>query len=301
MKKLLFFTLMTAATITTKSQIVNNSFENLNPNGTIKNWGDLFIWSGSLDTNGVWQADSVIFDNELYFSTNDANTGLRALEMRNAFNFTTSQKISGSARLSQNDTAYAVFTQVINIPQRPSHFSFFHKFFPVANDTAYAQMTVLDTNGNDIGSVDIDISAPSSVYSQISKPVIYTSNAPGAYIMVGFKTAKPYTTASFGTRLLIDDVNILFTGLFENENPDKDVLTCFPNPAPGIIHLLIDEQRRGQKGVVEVSDFNGKIVRVIPLTGDERLLHLETADLADGPYSISLKTAAGIYRTTFIK
>lgn len=300
MNKKALFALLVAITSIANAQILNSSFENLNSSGTIKNWGNFFIWSVTLDTNGVGVADSIVFDNKLYFSTNDAHTGSKALEMRNAFNYTSNQSIAGSARLTPNDTDYAAFTQMIDIQQQPSHLSFFYKFFPAGADTAYAYMNVFDSLGNDIGFAEAEINIATSIYKWISKPIVYTSQESAAFISIGFRTAKPGSAANFGTRFLVDDVNLLITSIGKQNN-DKVYLSCFPNPARDFINITLDISLQKQHGIIEILDMTGKIVKKVNCKAGENIIRVETTDLQSGTYAINYITANKRYRSTFIK
>lgn len=300
MKKTAILTLCMVIALIGRSQVLNSGFENLNPNGTIKNWGDIFLWAVSLDSNGVATPDSVIFDYKLYFSTNDAHTGAKALEMRNAFNYTSNQKIAGSARVSKNDTDYAAFVEMIDAQQRPSHFNFYYKFYPAGMDTAQGYMSVFDSLGNEIGSAELNITVATSIYQLASQPILYTSQDPAAFITMGFRTAKPGTAANFGTRFLVDDINLLITALDE-KNFENSKLVCFPNPSGEFIDISLDAALHAREGKIEIADANGKIVGKRNFSGGEKLIRFQTSDLPNGVYAIHFYTKEKSYCSTFIK
>jgi len=95
--KLLLLITFAFSTFKVQAQIIpNNSFEILNPDNTLSNWGNVYITSVWLDSLGNSFTDSVVIDNQYYAPTSDAHSGSTALELRNAWNFTTGTGIAGA-------------------------------------------------------------------------------------------------------------------------------------------------------------------------------------------------------------
>jgi hypothetical protein len=57
------------------AQIPNPSFEEINANGSLRNWGNIYLQSVWFDTTGEMQGDSIIYDNAYYSATSDAHNG----------------------------------------------------------------------------------------------------------------------------------------------------------------------------------------------------------------------------------
>ena len=291
MKKLI---LLAAALCTgqLRSQILNSGFESLNADGTIKNWSGTFLT--------ITLGDSLVFDNQLYFSTNEAYSGSRALEMRNAYNYSTSQQIPGIAKLSFNDSIYGSFGPMVSLTQTPLHFNFFYKFFPAGPDTALASIHIWDNTGNEIGSGRIEISSATAVYSLASTPIVYSAPGPAAFVSVQFQTAKPGSPASFGTRFLVDDVNSIATG-FPQPTASGGTLRCFPNPVQDQLYLELDRSLAPQPGSVSITDALGRIVYAQTISGSGSLLHLSLPVMDHGHYLLSLTLGDNTYTQHLIK
>lgn len=299
MKKLSLSFLSVACSFLLHGQIPNYSFENLSSSGAIKNWGALITIPVVLDSNHA-PTDTLVVDNQFYFSSPDAHWGNRALEMRNAYYKVSGQKFAGCAALSANDTDYISFSVPVSPGNKPLVFSFYYKFFSVNNDTAYAFMNVTDSTGNTIGQAEIFLSGTVSSYSLASMPVIYTGTGKNVFLSIGFSTSKPYSGISYGTRLLVDDVN--FTGSVTGtsaQTPISGTLHCFPNPTGSLLTI--------QRSIVNyplrlyLSDISGRQFPepAYTLSGDHILI--QTEDLPPGLYVIQLREEASVHTLKFIK
>src|SRR5436190_1945330 len=75
--------------------VPNYGFEHLNYDGTSSNWGNMFLFPMWIDTNGSSYVDSIAFDNNWFYRpTNDAFLGNTAIELSNAWDYTTNQGIA---------------------------------------------------------------------------------------------------------------------------------------------------------------------------------------------------------------
>lgn len=285
------------------AQVPNSGFENLNTDGSIKNWGAPFFTIIEIDSTGVAHPDSIVYDNQLYFSTSDAHAGLKALEMRNAYYYTSGQKITGSARVSENDSDYAAFSSLISLTQQPVNFTFYYKFLPAGNDTAVAMLYLYDSNSNPVGEAIIEITSASSTYTLASKPVTYyTSNNPLPFFAtVEFTTAKYGSTSTFGTRFLVDDVNLaqLATGIWTHDLKNNGI-RCFPNPAEKQLTIQLDETITTDQNIkVQITDVSGKLIQRTTLTGNTTII--DTKELDKGLYAVTIITPSKTYHSKFFK
>lgn len=293
---------MALSSLLLKSQVPNSSFEDLTTDGKIKHWGKAFFNVVIIDSAGIAHGDSVVFDQGLYFPTSDAHSGQKALEMRNAFNYTSNQPLAGSVRLMSNDSDFFAYAPMVAIQQRPASFSFYYKFFPVAGDTAFASMVVYNSSGSEIGRSEIGISAPAGNYTQAVKTVTYQSADPAAYIDIDFATAKPGSNAAFGTRLLVDDVGTgtAATAIY-SPALKKETAIIFPNPVQNYLMLGPENIFAGQSGTMEISDMNGRLTRQLDFNGSEKDLAIDVSQLTRGMYVLKIISGQKIYTNTFIK
>ncbi len=282
------------------AQIPNAGFENVNPNGSIKNWGDLILIGIALDSNGV-PTDTLVIDQQFYFSSTDAHSGTRALEMRNAYWTVSGGKIAGRAKLSSNDSDYTFFSAPVGIGQVPQNFSFYYKFLPANNDTAYAWMRLTDSSANVVGEAEIFVSGNHSSYTFISTPVVYTSTIAPAFVEMGFTTAKPLSQANFGTRFLVDDVSLsnLATGIGEEVTFEQ--LSLFPNPAKEQLTVSLPEKENGVAAQLRILSLGGQLVREQTLVPDKNVLRVNVEALPTGCYLLELRQNGKRYQGKFIR
>lgn len=276
-----------------KAQLPNPGFEELTSEGKISYWGSIFLIPVYIDSTGS-HTDSIIFDNQLYFSTNDAHSGLRALEMRNAYNYTSSQQIAGTANLMSDSVVS--FAGTASISERPLYFSFYYKFLPAGNDTAYAYMEVFDYNGNSIGESSIELWAQKTNYTLVQKPISYHSTDSAAFISVRFSTSKSGNFATLGTRFLVDDVNMdINAGLYETDNSSVFV-HCLPNPAEQELTIALAPEI--ENGIIFIYDLTGKLVHAVSFEENQQIT-IDVQTLPRGIYSLSVRTDTQAYHTLF--
>lgn len=242
------------------AQIPNNGFEQFNSDGTLRNWGNVYLLPMYVDSAGNSYVDSIVFDNYLFFPTSDAHWGSTAMEMRNAWDFTTGQAIVGAVT-ADNDSSFAAWGafETISIPpqSQPFNFSFFYKYFPVNNDTAQAIVQVFDSSMNQLGEAEIFITSTATNYTLATAPIIYSVPGTVAFAFIHFRTAAYGSQASFGTRFLVDDVMFNYvTGINSNEATKKTEV--YPNPFTDELHINFpgDAKEAGLK----VFDVMGKEV-----------------------------------------
>jgi len=301
MKKQTLIVLLFLTSQLFNAQVPNYSFENLNTDGSIKNWGDMILLAVVLDTNGN-PTDSLILDNQFYFSTNDAHSGTKALEMRNAYWQNSGETIAGRARLSENDTNYAGFGIPVPITGSPLIFSFYYKFLPSNLDTAYAWLRLADSSANLVGEANIYIHGAHSLYTLASTPVVYTSTTAPAFLEIGFTTIKPLSTPHHGTRFRVDDVNLstTTTGISPIRIENNDI-SSFPNPAEKEINLRLKKVVRSEDMFISVIDSGGKKIENISYTLADDLIKINTEELSGGLYFINIIHGGYTYSAKFIK
>ena len=284
-----------------KAQVPNYSFENLNPDGTIKNWGALILIAVVLDSTGH-PTDSLIVDNGFYFSTNNAHTGTKALEMRNAYWQGSGETISGRAWLSAEEADYNTFITPVPVGQSPIDFSFYYKFIPANGDTAYASLTLTDSMANVVGEAKIFIQGAHSLYTFTSTPVIYTGTTPAAFMEIWFSTSKPYSQASYGTRFVVDDVNI--SGPTTGISPlrlENNSISTYPNPAKKEVNLQLKKPAGDGQLHLQLINSEGKQIKDLSYFTEGNLVKINTQELAEGLYFVNVIHGGYTYTAKFIK
>lgn len=237
-----------------QAQIPNSNFEALNFDGSLRNWGSVYIFSITIDSNGVSTSDSIVFDNYFYAPSTDAFSGNYALELRNAYNFTTGEGIAGRVSCDSD----SVFTswgsvEIIESTIHPSEMSFHYKFFPAGSDSAFAAIYIFDAGGNTIGQGELVIGAATTAYTYAVVPVVYTSTNPAAAYSLVFSNQAGYSEVNLGTRFLVDDVSFITTGIASPESPNG--FTVYPNPARDYISIGIQAKSPMKLNIL---DMNGK-------------------------------------------
>lgn len=303
MKKLIFSALaFIALSLQLHAQVPNPGFEQLNADGTVRNWGKIYLMPVTVDSSGNSYSDSVIFNNYFYFSSTDAHSGSRAMEISNAYNYTRSECIVGAAGADM-DSVFAAFGSFDYLPATviPATFSFYYKFFPMNNDSGIAQLGVYDSFMNEIGAAEIIISGTHAAYTLASTPVVMTGTASVGYISVYFSNSTGGHPATFGTRLLVDDIGASPSGI-DDIRAESIALSCYPNPALDNINLLLSGVSRDVAAVIEVTDVAGRQMQQKEVTVKAgQPLQVDVKNYATGVYIATITTAYGKFTSRFIK
>ncbi|MEP7263806.1 MAG: T9SS type A sorting domain-containing protein [Bacteroidota bacterium] len=232
--------------------VINNGFEYLNSDGTLKNWGNVYLTAMWFDTiTGQFYSDSIVNDGAYYYApTADAHSGTTALELRNSWNYTINAGIAGAVGLDDDSifsswgaggTLIPTYATPFN-PFSPFNFGFYYKYFPVNGDSAYASITLWDSTGNQLGEGIAIITTSSSVYTLISAPINYIMSGDVAFysfFISNFYTADPGSRQpGFGTRLLVDNIQFNFASTSVNEeNNNNQFINIYPNPSQDYITI----------------------------------------------------------------
>jgi len=242
-----------------QAQIPNSSFEHLNYDGTISNWGSVFLFPMWIDTSGSSYVDSIVFDNNWFYTlTNDAFLGSTAIELSNAWDYTTNLGIPGSIT-ADTDSVFSAWGSFETFPiqMQPFNFSFYYKYLPVNNDSGVATLQLFDSMMNQVGEAVIIISGTVSNYTLATAPVIYTDTTPAAFAYINFRTAVYGSQASFGTRLLIDEVMFNYVTTIDiQEGSSGNALKIYPNPFTN--ELIIADYSLRENNIAEVFDIYGR-------------------------------------------
>lgn len=256
MKKLTLLLILLAIRFHTSAQVQtpNPGFELQSVDSTPLYWGSLTLFAILIDSNGN-SLDSLVFDGRLYGTTTDAHTGNYALELRNAYDFYTQIGYEGKAFAMQDSSQfYSPSLDFTNLGN-PDAVSFFYKYSPLGNDSAYVRIKVYDEFFIEIASSEISLGGTVSNYTQINLPVNYSQTGNASIVELGFFNSTPTGTTTLGTRMQIDDVSITTsTGIIYplGENP----LIISPNPANEKTHIKSPEQLEK----LQIYDIQGRVI-----------------------------------------
>lgn len=291
---LLFFFCLYLSSSAQVTQIPNNGFELLNADGSLQNWGNVYIFSVSFDSLGNSVHDSIAFeDGYFYRADTNAFSGRYALLLSNALNLNKSTTIEGSASVDEDSvfTAWGSF-ETVNYHQRPQNFRFYYKFLPENNDTAVVTLSFFDEWGNPLCEVNHLITEPQLTYKMVDIPLTYyTPNGLVTAFSLNFSafyTAEPngLRQCSKGTRLWIDEVS--FDGITGISTPDiPNIVSVFPNPATYSFTVKSQEQVKS----ISVKDLNGKNITVECPNPDR----IDCSQWAKGIYFIQAETEKGVF------
>ncbi len=280
------------------AQIQNGGFEELNVNGEPIHWvGDFFIQLITFDSLGNPIMDEIQFDDGWFFQVNtqDVHSGTNAIDLRNAFNVTQQQPIVMGYNASPDTTGSEGFaTTQIPTTERPTSFAFHAKYLPAdPGDSAYAEVRVINDFYEPIGEGTVRFGGTFTQYDLFTIPVTYTSTEPAAFVTVRFQTSTPGGQATFGTRLLIDDVSMSSEPQGIVEEKAAPAITLYPQPADQLVNI-------GRSGTgplsVQLLDATGRAVRPTRMVSGP----LDTADLPCGTYLLDVVGEEGRSRARLV-
>jgi hypothetical protein len=275
-----------------QGQIINGGFETSQSGAKAAYWaGKTYTLQVVLDSNGKSYTDSVVYDKSLYSITSSkVHSGSKALELRNAYNFTKSQSMPGVAFASNDTNGFVGFTNTyIPVTSNPDALKFYCVYLPKQADTALVQIKVFDASMNEIGTGLRKIETGVPDWEAITVPVEYSSVADAAYVQVSFASAMEGNSISLGTVLFVDDVELLnFTSM--DADPMLNPINVFPNPSAGNVKMTI--QKNVKVSDVFLVNMGGQVITVQP--SSEGVYW--TNNLDDGIYIVVAKGTNFFYR-----
>lgn len=284
----LFFMIVIMSCFISRAQIPNANFECILSDSTLCNWGTDVIIAFALDSNGH-PLDSLVFDGGKMVSfSKDAHAGNYAMEIRNAWNFSQQIGYSGSA-LAATDTTFGTYLTAIPISQNPGSFSFYYKYLPVNNDTAVAQIKILNVNAQVIGHASINILPNGNLYTMRAENITYDINDIGAFATITFRNSKSNPT--FGSRLLIDDVS--FNAPLNNQDIyTNNMIQLYPNPGSTTLNIFAPSP------VIYIFNIDGQIIHQINNFNNPQI---SVTEWPNGIYFISTSPKLDSQAQKFIK
>ncbi len=266
------------------AQEINPGFEKLTSNGKVSYWGSNLVTIIRFDSLGHSHADSIVYDKELNFASTDAHSGKYALEMRNAYNYTAQSGIAGSVDLF-DDSDFSSFSNVVEVNKTPDRLSFYFKYFPVQDDSAFATIAVYDSLSYLIGEAKVLIGLTASQYTFISAPITYSSSNSAKYISVSMSTQLPNKQPHFGTRFLVDDVSLYSASKLMDISANR--ICIYPNPTSHYLNIISETDIK----LITLTDVSGK---QIPITFVDNK-RLDCSFLSSGIYFLNVMDTTGNY------
>ncbi len=294
MKKITLLLIILIARFSANAQVPtpNPGFELQSVDSTPLYWGSLTLFAIALDTNGN-PLDSLVFDGRLYGSTTDAHTGNYALELRNAYDFTNQVGYPGKVNAMQDSNQFYSprldFTNLGN----PDVVSFYYKYQPMGNDSAYARVYVFDNSATIIAMSEIALGGTVNTYTPINIPVNYIVPGNAELVEILISNSTPWGTTTLGTRMQVDDVSITTTTGITYAVGGENI-NIAPTPANTFMQITSDQKI----DKIEVYDINGQLTQIIK--GDQKTIDCST--WPEGMYLLKISSGNKIYsKKTIIK
>lgn len=290
----------------TNAQVVNGNFENVKPNFLPSNWGMTFLQQIGFDPEtGAPLGDNIQFTwcfPSMVYASMEAKTGQYAMEVSNAYNWTTETVIPGVATLF-NDPEQDGPGWNPGVPVNPGSsiilLGFDYKFMPAGNDIAEAKLQLVDEMGNELGSASLDISGTHDTYEYVYTPISITQAGTPAFMYISFNMAKPGSTPTFGTRLIVDNVIVNFSSLIGSENQQQQA-KVFPTVASNELNIIPN----GFADAISYRIINaeGKVMKQTNVTQDASLQYtMDVSDLSSGVYFLNIQDGTNNSTKKFIK
>ncbi|UPT70315.1 MAG: T9SS type A sorting domain-containing protein [Flavobacterium sp. JAD_PAG50586_2] len=290
----------------TQAQVVNGNFENVKPNFLPSNWGMNFTQEIAIDAQtGETVSDQIqytwCFPSMVYAST-EAKDGQYAMEVSNAFNWTTNKLIVGSATIF-NDPEQDSPGWNPGVPVNPGTsvilLGFDYKFLPAGDDIAEAKLEVFDAEGNELGRASLDISGMHNIYEYVYTPVSITHSGTPAFMNISFNMAKEGSTPTFGTRLIVDNVRVNFSTLITNEN-QQHTAKVWPTIADTELNII--PTGFSESVSYKIINSEGKVIKQATVNqSPEYTYSINVSDLSSGMYFLNIQDQTNNSTKKFIK
>ncbi|MBK8581970.1 MAG: T9SS type A sorting domain-containing protein [Flavobacteriales bacterium] len=276
-----------ATTVSLSAQLQNGGFEDLSP-------ADLpAFWSSGIEL--IAPGDSIVVDSAKYLlNTTDVHSGLNAVELRNAYDYTTDEGLPSVWFASSFEEGYGGFLSPdVQITERPQVVEFWAKYAPVQGDSGYAEVKVINEFQEEIGSGSLRFGGNVDTYTAFAVPINYSSTDSAAVINIRFSTIVPGGHAHLGTRMLLDDVevNYMETGITE---VGTSALTISPNPA--VDQVRITGLGTAPHATALVFSTTGHLVRMATMVNGTIALD----GLPSGAYLLQVDQAGQRYRAPLV-
>jgi hypothetical protein len=188
---------------------------------------------------------------------------------------------------------------------RPDQISFYHKFSPINNDTAFVRVLLFNypevvplpnyfpwIHVDTVAYTEFHITESADIYTQLTVNFEYENADIPAYIRVIFSSFKnigvtPIQYGNIGTTLWIDDVELVYLPTSIHNLISSGDVTLFPNPVAE--HFSIDLPGNTTINSVSILDFSGRVVNIPASKNGMYSLN----GLSTGMYFVQIETDKG--------
>lgn len=289
------------------AQVVNGDFEIVKENFLPSNWGMDFVQLAIINpTTGETEMDQIQYPwciPSFVFATTESQSGMYAMELSNGFNTTRNEVIMAEASIFNNPELDSPGWNA-GVPIEPGAnvtlLGLYYKFLPFGNETGEAKITVLNDQGEEIGTTTIDLIATGNNFEYLYSLIPFSTGSTPSYMYITLKTAKEGQTPVFGTRLIVDNVVTNFNALV--------VTNPLPKPEFSLISEVVDGALQIQPGdlnglvTYSLFDTSGKRIRQNQLENNNNYLYtMDVSDLSSGIYIVTAQDASHFYTQKIIK
>lgn len=295
-------------TLSSLAQVVNGNFEIVKPNFLPSNWGMNFTQAVTFNPiTGQSTSNNILFTSSIpsmVYASSEAHTGQYAMEISNAFNQTQNSVIPGEA-IVFNDATQDTPGWNPGIPVNPTaiieRLGFYYKFLAAGNDIAQAKMILFDANGIEIGRTTVDIHGTDNQYHYIYSYIYHPYNIQPASMQISFTMAKPGSTPTFGSRLIIDNVITNHQSLSLIENPINDFFRVYPTLVDSEINVVPTSQTEGTIDY-KIINAQGRIVKQNTVANPSGYIYsMDVTNLSSGVYFLEIAANSEKIIKKFIK
>ena len=262
------------------------------PNAGFEDWHDLIVQDpDGWVTKNYWVSDLGLAS---VSRGTDVQNGLYAAELTN---YTITQWAGDTvmARLQSSDLSWDSFGAHGGWPyaDEPGEFSFWYKYLPVGQDTAYANIQFTQ-GGTIVGSAEQKIYGTQNTYAQITMNTNITS--------IPDTMAIWFDAGQFPvTRLIIDQ---LVLSSFVGEKEDirgLSSISLYPNPGNNMVNIDINAITNTRL-TLKVFNALGQIMVNRGISGGSSTVKLNVSELTSGQYLIVIEdvNASDVYTKQLI-
>lgn len=304
-----YFTLTLMLLITSfsmQAQVANGDFENIKDNFLPRNWGMNFFQQFTIDAQtGEVFGDQIQYTwciPSMVYASFEPKSGVYAMEVSNAYNWTTDEVIPGVAEIFNDpEQDFPGWNPGADVEPGSSviMLGFDYKFLPAGNDVAEAYLTVTDELGGEIGSASVEISGTHSEYTYVYAPMSIIHAGTPTKIYISFNMAKAGSTPTFGTRLVVDNVVTNFSTLITGENENKTA-KVFPTIVDNEINIIPNSFDNAVS--YKVINSEGRVVKQTTVNQDSEYQYtMNLSDLSAGVYFLNIQDKTKNSTKKFIK
>jgi len=244
--------------------------------------------------------------------TNESNNGDWALKLETIL--CGGQVYPGIITTSFNFQSF-LYPEIVAhfLQDRPDQISFYHKFSPINNDTAFVRVLLFNypevvpppnyfpwIHVDTVAYTEFHITESADIYTQLTVNFEYENADIPAYIRVIFSSFKnievtPIQYGNIGTTLWIDDVELVYLSTSTENLITSNDIKLYPNPV--VNHFRIDVPGNTEIQSVTIYDYSGRVVKNLVAQNSV----FSTTNLSSGIYFVKVEMSEGSVVKKLIK